>query len=86
MSTPTRTRTRIAVALAVPLVLAFSTSSCKFNRCADLNKTWPHGVGVPNAVDRSSGPRVTTYFRNALEYTNNRWLDRDGDGIACEQL
>jgi hypothetical protein len=61
--------------------------SCKFNNCSTMWRTWPHGVGNPNAVDRTSGtPKVSNFLRSGVEYSNNRGLDRDGDGIACERL
>ena len=58
-----------------------------FANCTALNKVYPHGVGKPNAVDRTSGSRRVTDFKRSLAlYNANRDSDRDGDGIACEKL
>jgi len=60
------------------------------DNCTNLNKKWPHGVGMRRAVDKSSGVRVTTFYRNSDAYraadAHNGTLDRDNDNIACEKL
>jgi hypothetical protein len=59
------------------------------DNCTNLNKKWPHGVGTRGAVDRTSGVRVTTFYRNTTAYWaaehHNGTLDRDNDHIACEK-
>ena len=59
------------------------------DNCTNLNKKWPHGVGTRRAVDRTTGVRVTTFYRNNDAYWaaehHNGTLDRDNDGIACEK-
>lgn len=59
------------------------------DNCTNLNKKWPHGVGRRNAVDKTSGVRVTSFYRNNDAYWaaehHNGTLDRDNDGIACEK-
>ncbi len=59
------------------------------DNCTNLNKRWAHGVGLRNAVDRTSGTPVRNFYRNTDAYrTANRHngdLDRDNDGIACEK-
>ena len=59
------------------------------DNCTNLNKKWPHGVGTRRAVDKTSGVRVTTFYRNNDAYwtavRHNGTLDRDGDHIACEK-
>lgn len=59
------------------------------DNCTNLNKRWPHGVGTRGAVDRTSGARVTTFYRNNDAYwaaeRHNGTLDRDNDRIACEK-
>ena len=59
------------------------------DNCTNLNKKWPHGVGTRGAVDRTSGVRVTTFYRNNDAYwaaeRHNGTLDRDNDRIACEK-
>lgn len=60
-----------------------------WKNCTRVNKTYPHGVGRVGARDHTSGTPVTTFKRsNSLYRTamnNNSGLDRDKDGIACEQ-
>lgn len=58
-----------------------------FANCAALNAIYPHGVGLPGAVDHVSGSSkpVTTFTRSTALYEANTARDRDGDGIACEQ-
>lgn len=59
------------------------------DNCTNLNAKWPHGVGLRNAVDRTSGAPVTAFRRSSEAYRaadrHNGTLDRDGDGIACEK-
>ena len=59
------------------------------DNCTNLNKTWPHGVGLAKARDRSSGRPVTNFYRNTKAYRaaegHNGTLDADNDGIACEK-
>ena len=59
------------------------------DNCTNLNKKWPHGVGTRRAVDKSSGVRVTNFYRNNDAYwaaeRHNGTLDRDNDRIACEK-
>lgn len=58
-----------------------------FANCAELNGTYPHGVGLPGAVDlvSSGGVGVTTFTRDAPVYNANPGRDGDKDGIACEK-
>lgn len=59
------------------------------DNCTNLNKRYPHGVGRKNAVDKTSGTKVTTFKRSNKIYnlavSHNSDLDRDGDKIACEK-
>lgn len=59
------------------------------DNCTQLNKKWPHGVGTRNAVDKTSGKRVTNFYHNNKAYwaaeNHNGTLDRDNDRIACEK-
>lgn len=58
------------------------------DNCTKLHTKWPHGVGRRNAVDKTSGTRVTNFTRNTDAYkaaeSHNGTLDADNDGIACE--
>lgn len=59
------------------------------DNCTKLNQKWPHGVGTRRAVDKTSGTRVTNFYRNNDAYgaaeRHNGTLDRDNDRIACEK-
>ena len=60
-----------------------------YKNCTNLQKTYPHGVGLRDAVDHTSGTPVTTFKKsnklyNAANRANGR-LDGDDDGIACEK-
>lgn len=58
-----------------------------FANCTDMRKVYPHGVGRPGAVDKTTGtPPVTNFTVSTALYAANSESDRDGDGIACEQL
>ena len=60
-----------------------------FKNCTNLNKKYPHGIGKFGARDKTTGDPVNNFkrsnrlYRLAMSY--NRGLDRDKDGIACEQ-
>lgn len=69
------------VATAAPANAASKT----YKNCAALNKVYPHGVGKPNAKDKTSGKPVTSFKRSAALYNANKKSDRDKDGIACEK-
>jgi hypothetical protein len=55
-----------------------------YANCDDMHADYPHGVGRPGAVDKTSGTRVTNFFVSQALYNANSESDRDGDGIACE--
>src|SRR3954470_23951648 len=61
----------------------------KWKNCTTVNRRYPHGVGRNHAHDSTSGVPVTNFkhstrlYKIAMHY--NRGLDRDHDGIACEQ-
>jgi hypothetical protein len=61
-----------------------------YKNCTNLNKKYRHGLGRRFAVDKTSGQRVTNFYRSTILYRRamsyNRGLDRDKDGIACEKL
>lgn len=83
----------VAVVVAAALVVAstaFAVAPPLYKNCTNLNKRYPHGVGKVGARDHTSGTPVTNFkrsnaiYRVAMSY--NRGLDRDKDGIACEQV
>ncbi|WP_028643155.1 excalibur calcium-binding domain-containing protein [Nocardioides sp. URHA0020] len=57
----------------------------EYKNCTALNKVYPHGVGLRNAKDKTSGTRVRTFTKNPTVYKLNKKSDRDKDGIACEK-
>ena len=68
-----------------------------YKDCKALNRVYPHGVGRKGARDKTStGDPVTNFRVNNTVYAyndgkgrrhkNERDLDRDDDGIACEKL
>ena len=67
-----------------------ATIPAKWRNCKAVNARYPHGVGRNNAHDHTSGSVPVTNFKHstrlykrAMHY--NKGLDRDHDGIACEQ-
>jgi Excalibur calcium-binding domain len=56
-----------------------------FRNCTALNRVYRHGVGKYGARDHTrSGDPVTNFKRSNSLYRQNSRLDRDKDGIACE--
>lgn len=77
--------TVVGVGALTPVAVAVSPP---WKNCAQVNRTYHHGVGKVGAHDRTSGTPVTNFKRSnriyQLAMSNNRGLDRDKDGIACE--
>lgn len=62
-------------------------AATSFRNCTAMHAQYKGGVARPGAVDHRSGgghARYAPYVSTAL-YQANRGMDRDGDGIACEQ-
>ena len=76
---------KLALAIAFLAATTFGLTSCEYKNCTELNKSYPHGVGLAGAVDRTSGKPVTNFRRDAAIYRENARLDRDKDNIACEK-
>ena len=78
-----------AAAVVPPPVVSSPTTSVSYANCTALRMTYPNGIGRAGAVDRTSGTPVTTWVVNTAGYNRavnaNDDLDRDEDGIACEQ-
>jgi hypothetical protein len=83
----------LAAIFAVNLFAASATAKAPamYSKCSRLNVRYPHGVGRAGAHDvtRGNSPPVLTFTRNTRVYNlaihYNKGLDRDHDGIACEQ-
>jgi uncharacterized protein YkwD len=84
----TKGSAKVTVSVKPPIKLK------SYKNCSALNNDYPHGVGLPDAVDSTSGTPVTNFLHNAALYRYNdgandhpgeKDLDRDNDGIACEQ-
>jgi len=67
-----------------------------YKDCKALNRVYPHGVGRKGARDKTSTGEPVTNFRvnntvyayndgKGRRHRNERDLDRDDDGIACEK-
>jgi hypothetical protein len=73
-----------------PAPAATGAIPARWKNCKAVNARYPHGVGRYGAHDRTTGVPVRNFkysnrlYRLAMHY--NRGLDRDKDGIACEEL
>jgi hypothetical protein len=79
----------LAIAALVIPAIAGARMPALYRSCSALNARYPHGIGKVGAHDHTSGIPVTTFRRNnplyAIAIGFNRGLDRDHDGIACEE-
>jgi hypothetical protein len=88
---------RVAGLVAAVLLVAFPDTGLShvtampalYRNCTNLNVRYPHGLGKLRARDSTSDTPVTNFRRSTRLYlvamSHNRGLDRDKDGIACEQ-
>lgn len=80
-----------ALLVLVPATAAQAAAPSTYKNCTELNKKFAHGIGKADAVDKVArgGKPVTNFRRDTPGYNRvmkyNRGLDRDRDGIACEQ-
>ena len=91
MHAPTLTRAVLTVA-SVAAVASMgvaapgrAVSVRHFANCTQLNREYPHGVGLTGAHDKTSGTPVTNFARRPAVYRANSGSDRDGDHVACER-
>ena len=73
--------TASAFALAVPPA---SAAPRKFKNCTAMHKVYKGGVKRPGAVQKGGKLKYKPFVSLAL-YNANKSMDRDHDGIACEQ-
>src|SRR4051794_36397543 len=66
-----------------------SGATGRWRNCTAYNHVYPHGVGRTHAHDHTSATPVTNFRHSTRLYriamNHNKGLDRDKDGIACEQ-
>jgi hypothetical protein len=76
------------IASGVGSVTAKATIPPPWKKCALVNAKYPHGVGKVGARDHTTGSPVNNFKRSNALYAKamsfNKSLDRDKDGIACE--
>jgi excalibur calcium-binding domain-containing protein len=89
--------TAVIAVLAVGAGGAAATGARSYSNCTALNHVYPHGVGRSGAHDHTrSGTNPVTNFKvsntlyayndgGAARHPGERDLDRDNDGVACEQ-
>jgi Excalibur calcium-binding domain len=83
----------VAPAASIPSETTDAPTTAKapklYQNCTNLNRKYPHGLGRANARDKTSDDPVTNFKRSTKLYrvamSHNKGLDRDKDGIACEQ-
>lgn len=74
-----------AVTASVLCVGADAYAAKTYSNCTQLNRHYPHGVGLKRAHDKTGGTPVRNFKRSNALYRANENSDRDGDGIACEK-
>ena len=82
-----------AVLTATVLTLGVATipaqpadaAPAKYKNCKILNQTYKGGVAMNAKVRNKGGKTKYTPTANTAVYNNNKGLDRDKDGIACER-
>jgi Excalibur calcium-binding domain len=75
---------------AVDAATASTRAPALYKNCTNFNKRYPHGVGKVGARDRTTGDDPVTNFKRSnriyrVAMSWNKGLDRDKDGVACEQ-
>jgi len=76
-----------AVALTLPAQADAAAAVHHFKNCTDMHRTYKGGVARRGAHDHRAGgghAKYRPHVSTAL-YTANKGMDRDHDGIACEQ-
>lgn len=63
---------------------AYAMPFKKFKNCTSLKKKYPGGVAKSTTSRNTGGAIKKTPKVNKKVYNENKGLDRDKDGIACE--
>lgn len=79
-----------AAGLAVVPAVGQPTERISFGSCDDLNRVYPSGVAMnkkaaKRAVREGFSKPATSKRAEKVYRENQGGLDRDGDGVACEQ-
>jgi hypothetical protein len=80
----------VVISLATTLLLSQSSMAAPmiqtkaFKNCTELRKTYPGGVAKSKSSTNQGGNTKKTPKVSAKIYAANKKMDRDGDGIACE--
>lgn len=91
---PMSTSAAVAAPVGAPAAATSTAVSARgplatkpFANCTALNKKYGHGVGKKGAKDKVSGKTkpVTNFAVNNALYNENKSMDRDKDGVACEK-
>lgn len=97
MRAPTRLLGATAIALAVTLTVAVPADAAStpkhYKNCAAVHQDYSGGIakkGVTTDTARAHGKVTHRKLKGHVEhstalYTVNKKLDRDKDGVACEQ-
>ena len=77
----------LAPATATAATTAHHLSAHHFKNCTDMHRTYKGGVARKGAHDHRSGGGHARYAPHVSTdlYKANSGMDRDHDGIACEQ-
>jgi Excalibur calcium-binding domain len=72
--------------IVVPAQADAATKVPVYKNCTAMHAKYKHGVGRQGAHDKvTSGKPVTNFYVSTTIYNANKKLDRDHDGVACEQ-
>jgi len=75
----------VVLILGLSIANPTATAAAKvFKNCIELNKVYPGGVALPDAINSGGTAKLTPKYDKALYIANNK-SDRDKDGIACEK-
>jgi hypothetical protein len=74
------------ISLGLMFLSSYSSQAAAkvFNKCTELNKVYPGGVGLPAAINSGRTTKKLPMFNKAL-YVANKKSDREKDGVACEK-
>ncbi|MGN7407991.1 excalibur calcium-binding domain-containing protein [Sporosarcina sp. SAFN-010] len=79
------TTTVLALGVATIPAPPADAAPTKFKNCTMLNQTYKGGVAKNATVRNKGGKTKYAPTVNTALYNNNKGLDRDKDGIACER-